>query len=59
MIVRDLRSKVWFAIGPAQQSVERVEEDARSTNAGTILIRMVVNNDDDDENENDDDEEKE
>ena len=59
MIVRDLRSKVWFAIGPAQQSVERVEEDARSTNAGTMLIRMVVNNDDDDEYENDDDDEGE
>lgn len=54
-----MRSKVWFAIGPAQQSVERVEEDARSTNAGTILIRMVVNNDDDDEYENDDDDEGE
>ena len=59
MIVRDLRSKVWFAIGPAQQSVERVEEDDRSTNAGTILIRMVVNIDDDDENENDEEEEEE
>ena len=59
MIVRDLRSKVWFAIGPAQQSVERVEEDARSTNAGTISMSMVVNNDEEDENENDDDEEEE
>ena len=59
MIVRDLRSKVWFAIGPAQQAVERVEEYARSTNSGTILIRMVVNNDDDDEYENDDDDEGE
>ena len=48
MIVRDLRSKVWFAIGPAQQSVERIEED----NAGMIIIMMVVN-DDDDEHEDD------
>ena len=47
MIVRDLRSKVWFAIGPAQQSVERIEED----NAGMIIIMMVVNDDDGDENE--------
>ena len=50
MIVRDLRSKVWFAIGPAQQSVERIEEDAGSTNV-MIMIIMVVNDDDDDENE--------
>ena len=41
MIVRDLRSKVWFAIGPAQQSVERIEEDAGSTKCG------------DDDNDND------
>ena len=54
MIVRDLRSKVWFAIGPAQQSVERIEEDAGSTNV-MIMIIMVVN-DDDDENEDDGDE---
>ena len=56
MIVRDLRSKVWFAIGPAQQSVERIEED----NAGMIIIIMVVNDDDDDyenEDENEDEEE--
>ena len=53
MIVRDLRSKVWFAIGPAQQSVERIEEDAGSTNV-MIMIIMVVN--DDDENEDDGDE---
>ena len=57
MIVRDLRSKVWFAIGPAQQSVERIEEDVGSTNV-MIIIMMVVNDDDDDENENDDDEEE-
>ena len=57
MIVRDLRSKVWFAIGPAQQSVERIEEDARSTNV-MIMIIMVVNDDDDDD-ENEDDEEEE
>ena len=43
MIVRDLRSKVWFAIGPAQQSVERVEEDAGSSNAGMMIMIMVVN----------------
>ena len=57
MIVRDLRSKVWFAIGPAQQSVERIEEDAGSTNV-MIMIIMVVNDDDDDENEDDDEEEE-
>ena len=55
MIVRDLRTKVWFAIGPAQQSVERIEEDAGSTDAAMIMIMMVVN-DDDDENEDDGDE---
>ena len=54
MIVRDLRSKVWFAIGPAQQSVERIEEDAGSTNV-MIMIMMVVN-DDDDENEEEEEE---
>ena len=57
MIVRDLRSKVWFAIGPALQSVERIEEDARSTNV-MIMIIMVVNDDDDDENEDDEEEEE-
>ena len=57
MIVRDLRSKVWFAIGPAQQSVERIEEDAGSTNV-MIMIIMVVNDDDDDENDDDEEEEE-
>ena len=56
MIVRDLRSKVWFAIGPAQQSVERIEEDAGSTNV-MIMIIMVVNDDDDDDEDDDEEEE--
>ena len=51
MIVRDLRSKVWFAIGPAQQSVERIEEDAGSTNVMIMIIMVVNDDDDDDENE--------
>ena len=55
MIVRDLRSKVWFAIGPAQQSVERIEEDAGSTNVMIMIIMMLVNDDDDDD-ENEDEE---
>ena len=55
MIVRDLRSKVWFAIGPAQQSVERIEEDARSTNV--MIMKIMVVNDDDDDYENEEEEE--
>ena len=58
MIVRDLRSKVWFAIGPAQQSVERIEEDAGSTDV-IIMIMMVVNDDDDDDDYENEEEGKE
>ena len=58
MIVRDLRSKVWFAIGPAQQSVESIEEDAGSTNAGMMIMIIMVVNDDDDENVDDGDDEE-